>query len=163
MLVTDADSKRYRRHTAAQSRPKSVEKLFGTVQEDDHLVATRCTGGLQEIKYPERTVMQVLEGNMPLQVFSLDVGDAVVDAAIALEYVDQRGFGSELIHIDHLECTLIMRFDRGRRLICASNSMGSSSARVSRKRRVMVRKCTSISNIARFSPMQCRGPTANGM
>lgn len=163
MLVADADGEGHRGDPAADRSPESVEKLLVAAQEDDHLVAAPGTHGLQVIQDSERPGVDVAVGHAPLGIFAVDIGDCTIDAAVAFEDVDQGRVVHQSAHVIHRTVTVIMRFDRGRKLICASSSMGSLPARVRRKRRDMAWTWTSISNIAMFSPMQCRGPTANGM
>ena len=134
--------------------PEAVEKLLVVAQENDHLVAAPRTGGLQVIQNAQGARVHFGIGHAPFVVLAFNVGHAAVDVPIAFENIDQGGVLAELVRIVHRVSTVIMRLDRGRRLICASNSMGSSVARVRRKRRIIVRMCTSISNMAMFSPMQ---------
>src|SRR6267142_6209188 len=107
--------------------------------------------------------MKVAVGHAPLGIFAVDIGDGAIDAPVLLQDVDQSRVSRNSADVIHRASTVIMRLDRGRKLICASSSMGSSPARVRRKRRDMAWMWTSISNIAIFSPMQCRGPTAKGI
>ena len=163
MLVADAYGKRHRDDAAADGRPEAVEELLVVAQENDHFVAALRAHGLQVVQDAEGTRVHISVRHAPLGVLSLDVGDGAIDAAVALENVEQGGVVHHAVCVIHRASTIIRRLERGRKLICASSSMGSSLARVRRKRRDMVCTCTSISNMAMFSPMQCRGPTAKGM
>ena len=163
VLVADPDRQRHGHYTAANGRPIAIEELLVAAQEDDHLVAALRTHGLQVVQNAQCPRVHIAVRHAPLGVLTFDVGDGAIDGAIALQDVDQGGIAGQSACVVHLSFTVIMRLDRGRKLICASSSMGSLPARLSRKRRDMACTCTSISNIAMFSPMQCRGPTANGM
>src|ERR1700736_5356324 len=163
MLVADADGQRHRRDAAADRGPEAVEELLVAAQENDHLVAALRAHGLQVVQDAERPRVHVAVGHAPFGILAVDIGDGALDAAVVLEDLEQRGVSRYSADVVHRAATFIMRLDRGRKLICASSSMGWLWARVRRKRRDMAWTCTSISNIAIFSPMQCRGPTAKGI
>ena len=156
VLVADADGERHGHDAAGDRGPERIEELLVVDQKDDELVAALRAERLQVVQDPERAGMDLAVAHAALGALAFDVGDDAVDVAVALEQLYQ-GLGR------HRTSTFIMRWERGRRLICASSSMGRSSARFRRKRRDMRFTWTSISNIAMFSPMQCRGPTEKGM
>ena len=112
----------------AQRRPEAVQELLVVAEKDDDLVAALRTDRLQVVQDPERAGMYVRETDAPLGVLTLHVGDDAIDPAIRLQDIHQS-------LVPHRSSTVIMRLERGRRLICASSSIGPTSARVRRKRR----------------------------
>src|ERR1700683_2065934 len=156
MFVADADGERHRYDAAAERGAEAVEKLFIVVQKNDQLVAALRAHGLQVVQYADGARINLREAHAALGIFAVHIGDRAIGFAVALEHLDQGRWR-------HLSSTVIMRLVRGRKLICASSSMGSFPARDNRKRRTMCCTWTNISNIARFSPMQWRGPTAKGI
>src|SRR5580698_925481 len=163
VFVADTDGERHGDDAAVEGGPETIEKLLVVAQKNDHFVAAARTDGLQVIQNAHGARIHFRIRHAPFDILSFNVSHASVGVPIVFEHVDKSGVLTEPADIVHRGSTVIMRLDRGRRLICASNSMGSSLARVRRKRRIMVRMCTSISNMAMFSPMQWRGPTAKGI
>src|ERR1700735_1962969 len=135
---------------------EGVQELLVVGEEDDQFIAALSALRLQVMEDSERARMHFAEAYAALRIFALDIRYGAIDVAVAVENVRKR-------RVFHRMCTVIRILERGRRLICASSSTGSSFNSRSRKRRAMRLTCTSISNIAMFSPMQCRGPTEKGI
>ena len=117
VLVADSHGERHGHDAAGERRPESVQELLVVVEEDDDLVAALRAERLQVVQNSERTGVHVAVTHAPLGVLALDIGDDAVDIAIHLEQLHQS-------FVRHRTSTVIMRLERGRRLICASSSMG---------------------------------------
>ncbi len=101
----------------AHRGPEAVEKLLVVAEEDDHLVAALRTHRLQVVQNPERARINLAVEHAALGILAFDVGDGAIDAAVVFENLQQG-------RVRHRSSTVIMRLERGRRLICASSSMG---------------------------------------
>ena len=112
--------------------------------------------GLQVMQDSERAGMDLAEAHAPLGALALDVSDDAIDVAIALEHVPASLCSSYLyIHQKmgaRAQIDLRLELDR----VLVRRASGESAA-------TSGFTWTSISNIAMFSPMQCRGPTEKGM
>src|SRR6185369_443156 len=120
-------------------------------------VAVLRAESLQVTQDTERATAEVGELQRPFDAVAFEITDRAITGRACVEQ-----FGQRLV-LDHRRSTLIMRSWAGLRFTRASIRTGSPSSARSRKRRVAPFMCSIISWIEKFSPMQCRGPAANGM
>ena len=156
VLVADADGDRDRDDAAVQAGPVRVDELLVARHVQDQPVAGLRADALQVTQDAERAPAQVRQGQVLLRAFAFEIADRAGSAAAGVEHLGQGRV------LDHLFSTIIWMSRVVRRLMRASIVTGSVSVGRSRKRRAAPFRCSIISKIEKFSPMQCRGPAPKG-
>ncbi len=129
VAVFSADPQRHRHWDDATKHraPEGIDERFVLAQKQDQVIAALRAEFLQVVQDAECAGVQIGEGDAALVLLTLEVGDAAGDLAIAFDQFGECGGSGH-----QRRSSLMTNGLRVRRLICASSSIGSSEASVSR-------------------------------
>jgi len=155
VLVTDAHGHRHGHDATVDAGPEGVDELLVARHVQDQHVARTGADPLQVMEDAEARWRSWASGRA-FSALHLEVADRAGPAAAVIEHFrGASGTGSSFFdsHVD-----VLRRAQVDARFEC--HRPGDTGRR--RTRRAEPLRCSIISNIAKFSPMQCRGPAAKG-